>query len=139
MPNYKQLAFLFFFTTIMLLATDSQIERQSRKSLLSFFDIVVEEGSQVSDSAPSTLLDTVESARITIASFLGESAQALESKANSNKGIMSLLLTICAYITYFLKFISNYIITFYPFVIFIFYIVFSSNFFKRNEFEVGNL
>ncbi len=134
MFNYKRLTFIFLFLSLILLSTDSQIEKQSRKSLLSFFDIVVEEGSQVTDTAPSSFIDTVESSRIGIYNFLGREGTNLSNKAASNKGIVSILLTIASYITLAFKFITSYVITFYPFIIFILYMFFSSRFFKRDEF-----
>lgn len=134
MFNYKRLTFIFLFTTVFLLSTDTQMERQIRKSLLSLFDIVVEEGSQVTDTAPSSFLDTTENTRIGTYNFLAKESATLSQKANTSKGILSFLLNICSYVLLLLKFIANYIITFYPFIIFLFYMFFTSRFFKKDEF-----
>ena len=50
------------------------------------------------------------------------------------KGIISFLLSVCSYILVLLKFIASYIITFYPFIIFMFYMFLTSRFFKRDDF-----
>ncbi len=138
MFNYKRLTFIFALLTIFLLATDTSIEKQLRKSLLSLFDIVVEEGSQVSDSAPSSFIDVVEDTRIGTYNFLNSSGNQLTSKTSSSKGVVSLFLNIFAYIVLLLKFIANYVITFYPFIIFLLYFFFTSRFFKKDEFGYNN-
>lgn len=134
----KRLAIFFFILTMFLLATDTQAERQIRKSLLSFFDIVVEEGGQVSDTAPTSFLQTVESARVSTYNFLSHSGDFLNDKANSSTGVVSFLMVICTYLIYILKFIANYIITFYPFVIFLLYLFFTANIFKKDEFSASS-
>ena len=122
------------FLTIFLLATDTQMERQIRRSLLSLFDIVVEESGQVTDTAPSSFLDTLENTRVGIYNFLNHENQTLAAKVNSNKGAISLALSIANYLVLFFKFITNYVITFYPVVIFLLYLFFTSRFFKKDEF-----
>ncbi len=134
MFNYKRLTFILLFLTIFLLATDTLTERQLRKSLLSFFDIVVEEGSQVTDSAPSSFLEIAENTRTSTYNFLNKSAISLDTRADSNKGILSLLLTLSAYILFLFKYIASYVITFYPFVIALAYFFLTSRFFKKDEF-----
>lgn len=126
------------FLTVFLLASDTLAERQLRKSLLSFFDIVVEEGGQVSDSAPSSFLEVAENTRMSTYNFLNTGAQSLDKRADENRGIISLLLTIGAYILFVLQYISKYIITFYPFIILIFYFFFTSRFFKKDDFGYNN-
>ena len=138
MFNYKRLTFILLFITVFLLSTDTQAERQMRKSLLSLFDIVVEESSQVSDSAPSSFLETCENTRMAIYSFLQHSGNDLEEKSEKNKGIFSFGLTIAAYIVLMFKFLSAYVITFYPFIILIFYFFFTSPFFKKDDFGYQN-
>jgi hypothetical protein len=138
MFNYKRLTFLLLFITVFLLATDTQAERQLRKSLLSFFDIVVEESTQVSDSAPSSFIETCENARLAIYGFLDQSADQLEARSLKNKGIISMLLTLAAYIVLIFKFIASFVITFYPSVILLLFLFFTSKFFKRDDFGSGN-
>lgn len=134
MQNYKRLTFIFLFLTILLIATDSVAEKQARISLLSLFNVVVEEGSQVSDSAPTSILETFESARNGIHEFLATSGQSLNQKASENTGALSFALNVSTYIIYFFKFISNYVITFYPFIMFILYLFLTSPIFKKDEF-----
>jgi len=138
MFNYKRFTFILLFLTVFLLASDTLAERQLRKSLLSFFDIVVEEGGQVSDSAPSSFLEVAENTRMSTYNFLNTGAQSLDKRADENRGIISLLLTIGAYILFVLQYISKYIITFYPFIILIFYFFFTSRFFKKDDFGYNN-
>lgn len=138
MFNYKRLTFIFLFTTVFLLATDTLVEKQLRKNLLSLFDIVVEEGSQVSDSAPRSFIDTIEDTRIATYNFLNHFGNQLTEKASESKGILSLLLNIFAYFILLLKFIANYVITFYPFLVFILYFFFTSRFFRKDEFGYNN-
>ncbi len=138
MFNYKRLTFIFLFTTLFFLSTDTLMERQLRKNLLSLFDIVVEEGSQVSDSAPRSFIDTIEDTRIATYNFLNHSGNQLTEKAAENKGILSLLLNIFAYLILLFKFIANYVITFYPFIIFLLYFFFTSRFFRKDDFGYNN-
>ncbi len=138
MLNYKRLTFIFVFLTVLLLASDTQMERQLRKNLLSLFDIVVEEGSQVSDSAPSSFIEAAENTRVSTYNFLNKNSANLDSKADNSKGLISLLLTISAYVLFLLKFIAKYVITFYPFIVLIVYFFLTSRFFKRDEFGYDN-
>jgi hypothetical protein len=134
MLNYKRLTFVFLFTTVFLLATDSQAERDIRRSLLSFFGIVTEEGSQLGQSAPGSLIDTAESIRTGTYNFLNKQAQVVSVKANVSKGPLSMALSIAYYVIAFFKFLASYVITFYPFVLFLFYMFFTSRFFRRDDF-----
>lgn len=134
MTDYKRLTFIFLFTTILLLSTDSSTEKHIRTNLMSLFNIVAEESSQVTDSAPTNILETFESSRIGIYSFLSTSADTLKQKSEDNQGILSFALNISTYVIYFLKFVSSYIITFYPFIMFVLYLFFTSSFFKKDEF-----
>lgn len=138
MFNYKRLSFLFFFLTIFLLATDTQTERQVRRSLLSLFNIVVEESGQVSDTAPTTFFQTLENIRVGTYNFLATSSNDLNRKSQSSKGILSILLNLATYIVLFLKFIAGFVITFYPFVIFLLYSFLTSRVFKRDDFGYDN-
>lgn len=139
MLNYKRLTFIFIFTTIFLLATDTQSERQMRRGLLSFFNIVTEESTQVGQTAPSSFLDTLEDMRIGTYNFLSHQGQNINDKLEKSKGILSFGLSIGFYLVLFLKFIANYVITFYPFVVFLLYIFFTSRIFKKDDMNVfGN-
>lgn len=138
MFNYKRLTFVFLFLTIFLLATDTSMEKQIRRSLLSFFDIVVEESGQVSGTAPSSFLDTLEEARIGSYNFLNKQNQALTEKISATSGPITLAFTIANYLILFFKFIANYVITFYPALIFLIYIFLTSRFFKKDEFGYDN-
>lgn len=138
MFNYKRLTFVFVFMSVFLLATDTQMEKQLRRNLLSLFDIVVEEGSQVGETAPSSFLDTLESSRIGTYNFLNNQGKTLAIQSESKKGIVSAALSIVYYIVTFLKFLTSYIITFYPAVIFLIYMFLTSRFFRRDEFGYDN-
>lgn len=124
--------------SVFLLATDTQMEKQLRRNLLSLFDIVVEEGSQVGETAPSSFLDTLESSRIGTYNFLNNQGKTLAIQSESKKGIVSAALSIVYYIVTFLKFLTSYIITFYPAVIFLIYMFLTSRFFRRDEFGYDN-
>ena len=134
MFNYKRLAFIFFLTTFFLLSTETQMESAARRGLLSLFNIVVDESSQVSQTAPSSFLDTLENTRISFYDFLNKETSNLNQKIILSKGFLSVLLSVAYYLVLFLKFIASFVITFYPFVIFLLYMFFSSRFFKKDEF-----
>lgn len=114
------------------------MERQARRSLLSLANIVVEEGSVVSETAPSSFLDILETGRLGIYSFLDRQDDVIDMKANSSSGTVSILLTIAYYIILAIKFICGYVITFYPFIILFLYLFLTSRIFKKDEFGLDN-
>ena len=134
MFNYKRLAFIFLFTTVLLIITDTQAEHQARRGLLSLVDIAVEESSQVSETAPSSFLDTLETGRINLYNFLNKENTQLGEKVDKSKGVIFVFLSIAYYIILLAKFICNYVITFYPFTILILYLFLTSSIFKKDDF-----
>ena len=134
MFNYKRLAFIFIILSFLLIISDSTAEKQARKGLLSLVNIVVEEGSDVSSTAPSSFLDSMESGRIGLYNFLDKQAFVVDVKSREKKGFLSGLFTVLYFIIQFLKFISNYIITFYPVVLILIYSLLTSRLFKRNDY-----
>lgn len=138
MLDYKRLTFILLFLCIFLIATDTPIERQAQKSLDSFFNIAVTESGQVSDTAPSSFIDTLEGIRIGTYNFLHREKIDLDKKSVETKGFLSFLIVVGIYVIDFLKFIANFVITFYPFVIFLLYMFFTSRIFKKDEFGYDN-
>ena len=134
MFNYKRLTFLLLLLCFILTITDSQLERQARRSLLSLVNIVVEEGSTVSETAPSSFLDSMETGRINLYNFFNKQDDVLGAKVDASKGILSVFFGIAYYAILLVKFLTAYVITFYPFVILMFYLFFTSPFFRKNEF-----
>jgi predicted PurR-regulated permease PerM len=134
MFNYKRLTFIFLFISIFLLVTETQLERQSRKRLLSLFNIAVNESAQVTDTAPSSFIDTTENIRTTIRDFLSDQGKDMLRRADQSTDYLGMAFTIASYIILIFKYIASYIITFYPFIIFLFYMFFTSRFFKKDEF-----
>ena len=51
MFNYKRLTFIFILISFLLVITDTTAEKQVRKSLLSLANIVVEESTDVGNTA----------------------------------------------------------------------------------------
>jgi len=134
MFNYKRLTFLLLLLCFILTITDSQLERQARRSLLSLVNIVVEEGSTVSETAPSSFLDSMETGRINLYNFFNKQDDVLGAKVDASKGILSVFFGIAYYVILLVKFLTAYVITFYPFVILMFYLFFTSPFFRKDEF-----
>lgn len=134
MLNYKRLTFIFIFLSFLLTVTDTQMERQARKSLLSLMNIVVEEGSVVGETAPSSFLDSMEAGRISLYNFLDNQANTMEEKSKNNKGFLVFIFSILSYLFDSLKFICGYVITFYPFILVLLYFFFTSRFFKRDNY-----
>lgn len=136
MFNYKRLTFILLLVSFLLIITDSAMERQARRSLLSLANIVVEEGSSVTETAPSSFLDILETGRLGIYSFLDRQDDAIGTKADMSSGYLSVLLTIAYYIILVIKFICGYVITFYPFLILFLYLFLTSRIFKKDEFGI---
>ncbi len=136
MFNYKRLTFILLLVSFLLIITDSAMERQARRSLLSLANIVVEEGSSVTETAPSSFLDILETGRLGIYSFLDRQDDAISTKADMSSGYLSVLLTIAYYIILVIKFICGYVITFYPFLILFLYLFLTSRIFKKDEFGI---
>lgn len=134
MFNYKRLTFVFIFISFLLTVTDSSLEKQARRALLSLVNIVVEEGSDVSSTAPSSFLDNMESGRLGLYNFLDKQGNTVNLKSMEKKGFVSGLLTVVYFLIQFLKFICNYVITFYPVLILIFYMFLTSRLFRRNDY-----
>lgn len=133
MFNYKRLTFIFIFISIFLLVTETKMEHDIRKKLLSLFDIAVNESSQVSDTAPSSLIDTAENLRVSIKDYLSKEGAYVSEKADRDNSYLGIILEAAAYTILLFKYISSYIITFYPFVIFVMYLFFTSSFFGRKD------
>jgi hypothetical protein len=55
-------------------------------------------------------------------------------RADQSTDYLGMAFTIASYIILIFKYIASYIITFYPFIIFLFYMFFTSRFFKKDEF-----
>jgi predicted PurR-regulated permease PerM len=134
MFNYKRLTFIFLLLSMTLVVTDSSLERQARKALLSLGNVVVEEGSEVTGQAPGSILDTFEAGRLNLAKFFDTQADTMNEKAHKSKNFLGILFSILEYLFLGLKYLASYVITFYPFVIYLFYIFFTSRFFKKDEF-----
>jgi hypothetical protein len=137
MLNYKRLTFIFLLTSFLLTVSDTAIEKQAKKSLLSFVNIVVEEGSEVGENAPGSFLDSLESGRLSLYNLLSHQSENMSGKARLKTGFISGLFTLLFYLFEFLKFVCGYVITFYPVMIFVLYLFFTSRFFKRNDYYDG--
>jgi hypothetical protein len=94
----------------------------------------VEEGSQVGETAPSSFLDSVENARFSINTIISKQAMNVGVKLESSRGLMDVLLTVSYYLLVFLKFLTNYVITFYPTLLLLLYMFFTSRFFKKEDY-----
>jgi hypothetical protein len=138
MFNYKRLTFILIFLSFLLTITDSTAEKQARKSLLSLVNIIVDESSTVSETAPSSFLDSLETGRLNLYNYLDKQEDFIDAKSKSSKSPLSILFSIVYYIIIFLKFITNYVITFYPFIVFLLFMFFTSRFFKKDEFGYGD-
>ncbi len=137
MFNYKRLTFVFLLISVILTISDTGLERQARKSLLSLVNIVTEEGSQVTETAPSTFLDSLENVRIGGYNFFERQDDLLVLKLQRTNGAASVLWTITDYIVLLFRFLCSYVITFYPFMIFLLYMFFTSRFFRKNDYYGG--
>lgn len=135
MFNYNRLTFIFILLSLILIVTDSSLERQARKSLLSLVNIVVEESNTVGETAPSSFLDTLETSRIGLYNIFDKQEDNIGNRMDLSSGLVTFLLGIVYYLILILKFICNYVITFYPFVILLLYLFLTSPVFKKNEFE----
>lgn len=138
MFNYKRLTFIFIFLSIALIVSESDLEKQARKGILSFVNIVVVEGSDVSSTAPSSFLDSMELGRLNLSNYLSEQSKIVDKKSQEKSGFISILFNILYYIIIFLKFITNYVITFYPAIILTLYLFFTSRIFKKNDYGYGD-
>jgi predicted PurR-regulated permease PerM len=134
MFNYKRLTFIFILLSLLLTVSDTAMEKQAKKSLLSFVNIVVEEGSEVGENAPGSFLDSMESGRISLYNFLDRQANTMSDKSKNAKNFFAAIFSILYYLFVFMKFLCGYVITFYPSIIFLLYLFFTSRFFKRNDY-----
>jgi hypothetical protein len=105
---------------------------------LSLVNIIVDESSTVSETAPSSFLDSLETGRINLYNYLDKEEDVINAKSETSKSPLSILFSIVYYIIVFLKFIANYVITFYPFIAFLIFMFFTSRFFKKDEFGYGD-
>jgi len=137
MFNYKRLTFVFILLSFLLTVSDTAMEKQAKKSLLSFVNIVVEEGSEVGESAPASFLDSMENGRIGLYNFFDRQADTMNDKSKTAKSFLAALFSILYYLFEFFKFLSGYVITFYPVLILLLYLFFTSRFFRRNDYYDG--
>ena len=137
MFNYKRLTFIFILLSFLLTVSDTQIEKQAKKSLLSFVNIVVEEGSEVSENAPGSFLDSMESGRASLYNFLDRQGDEMSAKAKGAKSVLSTIFTVLSFLFELLKFVCGYVITFYPAILALLYLFFTSRFFRRNDYYDG--
>lgn len=137
MFNYKRLTFIFIFLSFLLTVSDSVVEKQAKKGLLSFVNIVVEEGVEVGENAPSSFLESMEHGRISLYNFLDKQSDFMKNKSVTSKNLLSTIFIILSYLFEFLKFFCGYVITFYPAIITLLYFFFTSRFFKRNDYYDG--
>lgn len=133
MVDYKRLTFVFLFIALFLLVTETKIEKDTRKKLLSLFDIAVNESSEVGSTAPTSFLDTTENIRVGIKEYLAKEGTNMEKKGEGDNTYMGMLYLTASYIILFFKYISSFVITFYPFAVFLLYLFFTSAFFKKKD------
>lgn len=133
MFDYKRFSFILLLLIVFLIATDTSLEKQARKSSLSFFNIVLDESSTVSETAPSSVLDTLETGRMSAYNYLNKQDDKMDLNSRTTSGVLSIAYLIAYYVILFLKFICNYVITFYPFIIFLLYAFLTSRIFRRED------
>jgi hypothetical protein len=134
MFNYKRLTFIFILLSFLLTISDTQMEKQVKKSLLSFVNIVVEEGSEVGENAPGSFLDSLESGRMTLSNFFGKQESFFAGKALSSKGFLAVVYSVLKYLFGLIELLSSYVITFYPAILLLLYAFFTSRLFRRDDY-----
>ncbi len=133
MFNYKRLTFIFILISFLLVITDTTVEKQVRKSLLSLANIVVEESTDVGNTAPASFLDSMETGRVAFANFLDTQGNNAIFKSKEKTGVLSIIFSFLSYLAQFLEFICSYVITFYPMLILLLYFFLTSRLFRRND------
>jgi hypothetical protein len=128
--NYKRISFLLGLISLSLIATDSNVEKTLQKSLLSLFNIGMAESSELSATAPTSLLNIFENVRNGLIDNISEGMNFLVNMQASNESPVSTLYWILGLFLTLFKFLVSYIFIFYPLIILIFYFLFTSRLFR---------
>jgi hypothetical protein len=134
MLNSRQITFLLFVLLGFFVLTDSSFEKSLKTKLWSFWGTTVSESTEIGSTAPSSIVEAIESGRISFVDFVASQNGNVLEKIKTSKGPMGIALYILSIILQLIKFLASFVIIFYPIILIMFYFLFTSSLF-RNKYD----
>jgi hypothetical protein len=91
----------------------------------------VSESSEIGSTAPTSVMDAIESGRISFVDFVASQNGSILEKLKTTQGPISVALYILSIVLQLIRFLSSFVIIFYPIVLIILYFIFTSRLFKN--------
>lgn len=134
MLNTRQITFFLFILLGFFILTDSTFEKSLKTRLWSFWGTTVSESSEIGSTAPNSIIDIIESGRVSFVDFVASQNGNVLEKLKTTQGPVSIALYILSIILQLIKFLASFVIIFYPIVVIVLYFFFTSRLF-RNKYD----
>ncbi len=131
MINSRQITLLLFILLGFFVLTDTGFEKSLKTRLWSFWGTTVSESSEIGSTAPTSVMDAIESGRISFVDFVASQNGSILEKLKTTQGPISVALYILSIVLQLIRFLSSFVIIFYPIVLIILYFIFTSRLFKN--------